>query len=58
MPKLIFENTYSAENLCDVERDICEAFEDDNPLTKTIPMDDNGYFMLGKFTVTITWRRE
>ncbi len=57
--KKICEFTYSAESLCDAERDISEAFDPDfHPVIKEIPMDENNYFMRGTFTVTVTWEDE
>lgn len=51
--KTVFDKTYSAEELADVDRDICEAFED-NPVVEQIPTDEHG-FHKGSFRVTITW---
>ncbi len=56
--KQIFQNTYSAEDLCSIEADIYEAFENDNPVIREIPMDEDNFFMRGEFTVTITWKGE
>jgi len=54
--KTVFDKTYSAEELADVDRDICEAF-DDNPVVEEIPVDEKG-FQKGTFKVTITWTPE
>lgn len=51
--KTVFNKTYSAEELCDVDRDICEAFSD-NPVVDELPTDEHG-FQQGTFNVTITW---
>lgn len=51
----VYKNTYSAEELCDVDRDVYETFEPElNPIIKKIPVNDS--FMTGEFTVTITWK--
>lgn len=53
--KTVFEKTYSAEELADVDRDICEAW--DNPAVADIPTDEHG-FQEGSFKVTIVWMPE
>lgn len=51
----IFKQTYSGESLCDVDRDVSEAFSSDyNPRAGLIPVDEHG-FQRGTFTVTIEW---
>lgn len=53
-----FEKTYSSEELCDLDRDVCEAFtEAFNPLMKGVPVDEHG-FHEGSFKVTIEWLPE
>ena len=53
----IFKQSYSGESLCDVERDVSEAFDSTfNPEAKQIPMDDGMH--QGTFTVTITWEED
>ena len=51
----IFEQTYSGEEICDIGRDVCEAFEADyNPIVAKIPSDEYG-FQEGTFRITIEW---
>lgn len=53
----IFKQKYSGESLCDVERDVSEAFDGTfNPEVKQIPMEDDMH--QGTFTVTITWEAD
>lgn len=52
---LIFEKSYAAEELSDLDRDMCECFDERfNPVVGRIPTDECG-FQKGKFTVTVTW---
>ena len=52
-PITIFEQTYSDEELCDLERDVLEAISVDyNPILKKVRSDE------GIFKVTITWEPE
>lgn len=54
----VYEKVYDAESLCDLERDIAEAFDPRyNPSVGNIPQDHHG-FQHGEFTVTITWKNE
>ena len=47
---IIFDKTYSAEELCDIERDVIESFDPMfNPVVKAIPVDDD----LGEWRVMI-----
>jgi len=51
----IFEKEYDGESICDVQRDIIEAFDSKfNPLVKDIPQDEYG-FQKGIFKVKIEW---
>lgn len=51
--KHIFCKKYSAEELCDVDRDISECFDPDfNPKMKGTPEDS------GSFVVTVEWRSD
>lgn len=54
----VFEKDYSSEELCDLGRDIYEAFNEQfNPVMADIPKD--GYnFHRGSFTVRIVWEGE
>ena len=53
-----FEKTYCSEELCDLDRDVSEAFtEVFNPLMKEIPVDEHGFHQ-GSFKVTIEWQPE
>lgn len=55
MNTTIFQRDYSAEELCDVDRDVSEAFEVDfNKRIAEIPTNEYG-FMAGTFQVTIKW---
>jgi len=54
----IFTKEYSGEELCDVDRDVSEAFDPNiNHRVIDIPQDING-MQTGHFTVTITWEEE
>jgi hypothetical protein len=51
----IFRKDYDGESIYDVNRDVCEAFDEDyNPALKDIPKDEHG-FQQGTFRVTIEW---
>lgn len=51
----IFEQKYDGESLCDVDRDISEAFDTEfNPMLENVPQDKYG-FKLGTFTIKIEW---
>ncbi|HCQ0858540.1 TPA: hypothetical protein OGU99_000466 [Escherichia coli] len=51
----IFKKEYDGESICDIQRDVHEAFNSRfNPLVAQIPQDEYG-FQEGTFTVTITW---
>lgn len=53
--KTLLSKTYSSEELCDLSRDIHEAFDERfTPEAAGIPVDEHG-FNTGKFTVTLTW---
>lgn len=53
--KLVFKKKYSDEELCDLGRDIHEAFDERfNPAVAGIPCDEHN-FRTGQFTVTVTW---
>lgn len=55
MKRTLLDKTYSAEELCDVGRDVHEAFDERfTPEAKDIPKDAQG-FELGTFKVTIEW---
>lgn len=54
-PRTLLKKEYSAEELCDVGRDVHEAFDERfTPEAGGIPKDEYG-FDEGTFTVTITW---
>lgn len=55
----IFHKVYTSEELCDLERDISEAFDPDfNPENiQPIEKDEHG-FHKGSFKVSIVWRSE
>ena len=56
--KLVFNKTYTSEELCDLERDMSEAFDPVfNEKFKDIPVDESG-FMPGSFIVNIEWHTE
>ena len=56
--RTLLSKTYSAEELCDVARDVDEAFDERfTPRAKGIPKDEHG-FELGTFKVTIEWVSE
>jgi len=57
MKKDIFFKEYSGEELCDVDRDVSEAFDDFNESMIGIPTDEYN-FIKGKFRVEITWCSE
>lgn len=53
--RVLLNEKYAGDGLDDVERDVCEAFNDNyNPEIVGIPKDEHG-FHAGTFTVTITW---
>lgn len=55
---IIFNKQYDGESICDVQRDIIEAFDSRfNPLVKDIPQNEDG-FPLGTFVVTVTYKEE
>jgi len=55
---IIFRKDYSAEELCDVERDVIEAFDPRfNDIINDLPMNKDG-FIEGNFTVTIQWKED
>ena len=52
---ILFEKQYDGESVCDLERDVYEAFvEDFNPVMAAIPKDRHN-FATGTFTVRIEW---
>lgn len=54
----LFKKVYDGESLCDLDRDVSEAFQEDfNPLVGTLPKDEYG-IQRGIFTITITWEPE
>ena len=58
MTKEIFKKEYSGEEICDVERDVIEAFNPDyNPAAGEVPVDKHG-FQEGTFTITVTWEAD
>jgi hypothetical protein len=58
MAQTIFSKEYSGEGLCDVERDVAEAFDPDfNHRVIDIPNDEHE-LPKGVFTVTITWEED
>lgn len=57
-PMVVFNKDYRGEDLCDVGRDVSEAFDEDfNELLKKIPQDRHG-FHCGRFNINITWHPE
>lgn len=53
--RVLLDKNYSAEELCDLSRDIHEAFDERfTPAAAGIPKDEYG-FDEGSFKVTITW---
>lgn len=55
---IMFEKEYDGESICDVQRDIIEAFDSRfNPHVKDIPQNEDG-FPLGTFVVTVTYKEE
>ena len=55
---VVFNKNYRGEHLCDVDRDVSEAFDEDfNTLLKRIPQDGYG-FLCGRFDIKITWQKE
>jgi len=56
--KTLLNKNYTAEELCDVGRDVYEAFDPRfTPEAKGIPTDKNG-FSEGVYRVTVTWHKE
>lgn len=54
--RVLLAKAYSAEELCDVGRDVHEAFDERfTPAAAGIPKDEYG-FDEGVFEITITWR--
>ena len=54
---IIFKKVYGGESICDMDRDVCEAFiEAYNPVMKEVPCDEYG-FCKGTFTVKIEWKK-
>lgn len=52
---IIFEKKYDGESLCDLQRDVDEAFQEEyNAVMEQVPTDKYGFHQ-GKFTVTIEW---
>jgi hypothetical protein len=57
-PKEIFKKEYDGESICDLSRDVSEAFDERfNPAVADIPEIEHG-FPAGTFTVTITWKAD
>lgn len=53
--RVLLDKAYSAEELCDVGRDVHEAFDERfTPAAAGIPKDEHG-FDKGTFKVSITW---
>ena len=51
----LLDKIYDGESICDVARDVHEAFiADFTPQVNNIPVDQHG-FQKGSFKVTITW---
>ena len=54
----IFEQSYSGEEMCDIDRDVYEALAASfNPVTDQIPCDEHNIHE-GIFKVTITWESD
>lgn len=54
---IIFNKEYDGEGICDINRDIMEAFNSDyNEKAKIIPQDENS-LPEGTFTVQIIWNQ-
>lgn len=55
MSTLIFSKTYDGNSLCDLGRDVEEAWEGEyNEAVRAIPVDEFG-FPTGQFVLTIVW---
>lgn len=55
--KVIFNKSYDAEGLADIERDVMESFDEKfNDIMKSVPQDPETGFHKGTFEVTITWK--
>lgn len=53
--RVLLDKKYTSEELCDVYRDVSEAFDERfTPAAKGIPTIEHG-FHAGTFKVTITW---
>lgn len=46
---ILLDKVYSGDVICDIDRDVCEAFYDSE-----LPIDEHG-FQTGQFRVHITW---
>lgn len=58
MPQVLFSRIYDSESLCDVERDVIEAFDPAfTPAMANIPQDEHG-FHAGSFRVTVEWIKD
>lgn len=52
---IILNKVYHGEDLCDLDRDISEMFNEEfDPTIATIPKDEHG-FMKGAFKVQVEW---
>lgn len=52
---LISKKQYEWEELCDVDREVYEAFDTEaNGAIRRVPLDKDGNYK-GEFTITITW---
>ena len=55
---ILFEKEYDGESMCDMDRDLCEAFiEAYNPEMKQVQRDQYG-FCKGTFKLTIEWESD
>lgn len=53
--RVLLDKKYSAEELCDVERDVYEAFDENfTPAAMGIPVGEHG-FTEGTYTVLVVW---
>ena len=52
---LILNKTYSGEEICDIDRDVSEMFNEEyDPTVAQIPKDEHG-FHKGTFKVKVEW---
>jgi len=52
MNKILLNKTYYAEDICDIDRDVSECYEDEIPGAS---YDEEAGWPKGKFVVTVTY---